>query len=99
MQKKPLPCSYDVLQKIAREYQTPFYLYDAKGIRASCKILYKNFKNLNYKNYFAVKALPNPNILKIVNEEGMGLDCSSMAELLLAEKLSIKGNEITFTSN
>lgn len=80
------------MEKVIEKYPTPFHIYDEKGIRATCR-------NFPFKNYFAVKANPNPYILKIVKEEGMGVDCSSLAELILAEKVGFRGEEIMFTSN
>ena len=78
--------------------KTPFHLYDERAIRNNARRLYKAFSVLhNFKNYFAVKATPNPTILKILKEEGMGADCSSLPELLLAERVGIK--DIMFTSN
>ena len=89
------------LEAIAREYPTPFYLYDEEAIRENSRHIYRTFAGLpaKYKNYYAVKALPNPHILNILAEEGMGFDCSSLAELLLIKRLGISGEEIMFTSN
>ena len=88
------------LEKITAEYPTPFHLYDEKGIRQNIRRLQKAFAwNPGYREYFAVKALPNPAILKIMKEEGCGLDCSSLTELMLAEKCGFSGDEIMFSSN
>jgi len=88
------------LREIIKEYKTPFHLYDEKGIRENVRQLKKAFSwNKGYKEYFAVKANPNPYILQILKEEGCGADCSSFAELVLAEKVGFKKEEIMFTSN
>lgn len=83
-----------------RTYPTPFHIYDERGIRATTKGLINAFSwAKGYTNFYAVKALPNPEILKLLKEEGMGADCSSLAELILAEKTGIIGEQIMFTSN
>lgn len=88
------------LKKIADNYPTPFYLYDEKGIRKNAEQLKKAFSwNPGYREYFAVKALPNPCILKILKEEGCGVDCSSATELMLADAVGFSGQEIMFSSN
>ncbi|MFP4331178.1 MAG: diaminopimelate decarboxylase [Spirochaetaceae bacterium] len=92
---------------MAREHPTPFHIYDEAAIRDNASRLNAAFSWVTYadgspggfKNYFAVKALPNPHIMTILREEGMGMDCSSFTELLLAEKLGIRGEEVMFTSN
>lgn len=100
MTKKTLPFTKTQIEKIILDYPTPFHIYDEKGIRENAQKLYKSFSWVNgFKNYFAVKANPNPHLIKIVKEEGMGVDCSSLTELILAEKLGFKGEEIMFTSN
>ncbi len=105
MTKKTLPFpKYPLIksqtEKILQEYPTPFHIYDEKGIRETAQKLYKAFNWVGgFKNYYAVKALPNPHILKILKVEGMGADCSSLPELILAEKAGIKGEDIMFTSN
>lgn len=100
MNKKTLPFSKKQIEKIIEEYPTPFHIYDEKGIRKTARQFYNSFEWVSgFKNYFAVKALPNPYILKILKEEGMGADCSSLPELLLAEKVGLKGENIMFTSN
>jgi len=79
---------------------TPVYIYDEKGIRETAKQLKKAFSIFpGFKEYFAVKALPNPFILKVLKSEGFGTDCSSLPELMLAEKIGLSGEEIMFTSN
>ena len=88
------------LDKIAETYPTPFHLYDEKGIRENARNLCRAFSwNPGFKEYFAVKATPNPTILKILREEGCGADCSSLTELMLAEKCGFQGSEIMFSSN
>lgn len=101
MNKKTLPFTKSQMQKIIKDYPTPFHIYDEKGIRKTARDFYKAFDWVDggFKNYFAVKALPNPYILKIVKEEGMGVDCSSLAELILSEKVDFKKEDIMFTSN
>lgn len=97
---KKLPFSKKTVQSIIEKYPTPVYIYDEQGIINTCQNLNSTFSWANgFKNYFAVKALPNPEILKLVKSQGMGVDCSSMAELVLAEKAGFRGNQIMFTSN
>ena len=99
MNKVPF-VSKDQLEDICRQYPTPFHLYDEKGIRQTARDLYKAFSwNKGFKEYFAVKATPNPTILKILHEEGCGTDCSSLTELMMSEKCGITGEEIMFSSN
>lgn len=100
MSTKKLPFNKKQIEEIIKKYPTPFYIYDEKGIRENAKRFYKAFSWApNFKNYFAVKACPNPYILKILKEEVMGTDCSSMPELIMAEKVGIKGENIMFSSN
>jgi len=88
------------LEEIIKKYPTPFHLYDEKSIRENARKLYKSFSWVDgFKNYFAVKACPNLTIVDILRQEGCGADCSSLPELLIAEKLGIKGEQIMFTSN
>jgi diaminopimelate decarboxylase len=88
------------LQKIIKEYPTPFHLYDEKGIRENARKLSKAFSwNRGFREYFAVKATPNPAILKILKEEGIGADCSSLTELMLADAVGYSGDDIIFASN
>ena len=88
------------LEDIASQYATPFYLYDEKGIRETARRVNKAFGwNKGFKEYFAVKATPTPGILKILHEEGCGADCSSYTELLMADTVGFKGEEIMFSSN
>jgi len=96
-----LKLSEDIIKKIAFDFGTPYQLYDEKMILENLekflKHMSKNFNN--FRQYFAVKALPNPHILKLLYKNGCFLDCSSLNELKLAETLGIKGEEIMFTSN
>ncbi len=88
------------LQEIVKKYPTPFHLYDEKGIRENARRLNSAFAwNPGFKEYFAVKATPNPAILKILKEEGCGVDCSTLTELMMSEKVGFGGNEIMFSSN
>ncbi|MGI5907990.1 MAG: diaminopimelate decarboxylase, partial [Christensenellales bacterium] len=97
--KRPV-FTLEQLKEIAEEYPTPFHLYDERGIRENARRLHEAFAwNEGFKQYFAVKATPNPDIIRILHEEGCGVDCSSMTELRLAEVLDITGDEIMFSSN
>ena len=88
------------LEDIASRYATPFYLYDEKGIRETARRVNKAFRwNKGFKEYFAVTATPTPGILKILHEEGCGADCYSYTELLMADAVGFKGDEIMFSSN
>ena len=88
------------IQKIAEIYDTPFYLYDEKGIRDNARKVQKAFSwNKGFKEYFAVKACPNPSILKILKEEGCGTDCSSLTELQMSDACGFSGHDIMFSSN
>ena len=87
-------------EKIIQKYPTPFHIYDEKRLRETARNLYKAYEWADdFKNYFAVKTCPNPHILKIFQEEGMGADCSSLPELIMAEKVGITGKNIMFSSN
>lgn len=97
--KKPF-VSLEQLNDIVSDYPTPFHLYDEKGIRENARRLKEAFAwNKGFKEYFAVKATPNPSILRILKEEGFGVDCSTNTELLMSEMSGFKGDEIMFTSN
>ena len=88
------------LEGIARTYPTPFHLYDERGIRTNARAVESAFGwNGGFKEYFAVKATPTPALLKLLREEGCGVDCSSLAELVMAEKCGFSGHEIMFSSN
>ncbi len=98
--QKTLPFDESFVRKLAEEYPTPFYLYDEAGIRSSCRQLNAAFEwSPGFREYFAVKALPNPWILQITKEEGLGADCSSMPELMLSEAAGMTGEHLMFTSN
>lgn len=100
MTTKRLPFSAEQIEHIAEQYPTPFHIYDEKGIRENARKLLRHFSwNEGFKEFFAVKATPNPFILKILKEEGFGADCSSLPELILAKKSGIVGEEIMFSSN
>lgn len=100
MSSKSLPLSDREMIQLANDYPTPFHLYDEGGIRENAQAFKRAFGWVDgFKNYFAVKACPNPSILKIVREEGFGADCSSLPELIMAQQAGFKGEEIMFTSN
>jgi len=100
MAAKTLPFTYDQIVRIVEQYPTPFHIYDEAAIRANARRLKSAFKDVHgFKEFFAVKALPNPFIMKLLKEEGFGTDCSSLPELLLSEKVGITGEEVMFTSN
>ncbi len=87
-------------EEIVKQYPTPFHLYDEAGIRKNARELYQAFSwNKGFKEYFAVKATPNPRILQILKEEGCGTDCSSYTELLMSDACGFSGKEIMFSSN
>ena len=97
--KRPF-VTQEQLEEMTRQYPTPFHLYDEKGIRENARQLKAAFAwNPGFKEYFAVKATPNPAILKILREEGCGADCSSLTELMLADRCGLTGAEIMFSSN
>ena len=100
MSNKTLPLSSEQIKQIASKYGTPFHLYDEAAIRNNAKQLFAAFSWApQFREYFAVKALPNPYIFEILKEEGCGADCSSMAELYLSEAVGLSGEQICFTSN
>ncbi|WP_196593323.1 diaminopimelate decarboxylase family protein [Pectinatus sottacetonis] len=100
MSKKVFPVSQQQLEKIIEKYPTPFHIYDEKAIRLNMRRLFKAFAWApGFREYYAVKALPNPRILQILREEGAGADCSSLPELILSEKAGITGERIMLTSN
>ena len=87
-------------EEIARKYGTPVHIYDEKGIRENARKLYDAFSwNKGFKEFFAVKATPTPAILKLLKEEGCGVDCSSLTELMMSERCGFKGADIMFSSN
>lgn len=98
--KKRLPFSNDVLKELMEQYPTPFYLYDERAIRENVRRFNRAFSILpSFQEYFAVKAAPNPYLMKIFLEEGCGVDCSSLAELVLAEKTGFSGENIYMSAN
>lgn len=99
MKKIPFVTKQQV-EEIVKTYPTPFYLYDEKGIRENAKAVQEAFAwNKGFKEYFAVKACPNPFIMQILHEYGIGCDCSSLTELMLSDAIGIRGNDIMFSSN
>lgn len=97
--KKPF-LTKEQLDNIIENHPTPFHIYDEKGIRENARKLKQAFAwNKGFKEYFAVKATPNPYIMKILMQEGCGFDCSSYTELILTEKVGAKGDDIMFSSN
>lgn len=99
MQKKPF-VTLPQIEEMVKTYPTPFHLYDEKGIRENARRLYQAFSwNKGYKEYFAVKATPNPRLLQILKEEGCGVDCSSLTELMMSEACGFSGTDIMFSSN
>lgn len=100
MNKKKIPLNNVQLESLTERYPTPFYLYDEHAIRENAKKLQQAFSwNKGFKEYYAVKAAPNPYLLKILHAEGLGADCSSYPEMLLCDKVGLKGDDIIFTSN
>ena len=88
------------IKEAVKKFPTPFHIYDEKGIRENARRVKRAFSwNRGFKEYFAVKATPNPYILQILKEEGCGTDCSSLTELMLSEACGITGEEIMFSSN
>jgi diaminopimelate decarboxylase len=100
MTDKTLPFTREQIERIVKEYPTPFHIYDEKGMRANARRLVKAFSWApGFKEYYAVKACPNPFIMKVLKQEGFGSDCSSLAELVLSERTGITGENIFFSSN
>jgi len=100
MSERFFPLALADLEGLAAKYPTPFYLYDERGIREHARRFLKAFSRFpGFKEFFAVKACPNPYILKILASEGIGADCSSLPELILAERAGILGEDIMFSSN
>ena len=99
MKKEPF-VTLEQLKEIIKTYPTPFYLYDEKGIRENARALKEAFAwNPGYKEYFAVKATPNPYLIEILKDYGCGCDCSSMTELMLSDAIGVRGEDIMFSSN
>ncbi|MBI2657388.1 diaminopimelate decarboxylase [Candidatus Woesearchaeota archaeon] len=100
MAQKTLPFAKQKISDIIKKYPTPFHIYDEKAIRQNARSFLKSFGMLEgFRQFFAVKANPNPYIIKILKQEGMGVDCSSLPELEIAERLGFKGEDIMFSSN
>jgi len=100
MPEKISPLGKEQLEALTKRFPTPFHIYDEKGIRENARRLKAAFAwNPGFKEYFAVKAAPNPYLMKILKAEGFGSDCSSYPELLLSESVGVVGEDIIFTSN
>jgi len=100
MAEKKLPFTKEQLEAIIEKHPTPFHIYDEKGIRENARRFIKAFSwNEGFKEYYAIKAAPNPYLMKILRDEGFGIDCSSVAELELAKRVGMSGDEIMLTSN
>lgn len=100
MAAKHLPFSKEQIEKIIENHPTPFHIYDEKAIRKNVQYFKKAFSwNDGFKEYYAIKAAPNPYLMKVLREEGCGIDCSSIAELELAKRVGMGGDEIMLTSN
>lgn len=99
MKKEPF-VTKEMIEEIAKDYPTPFHIYDEKGIRKNAQAVKEAFSwNPGFKEYFAVKATPNPYLMQILKEYGCGCDCSSMTELMLSAAVGITGEDIMFSSN
>ena len=99
MRKTPF-VTLEKAKEIAAQIPTPYHLYDEAGIRANARALKAAFSwNKGFREYFAVKATPNPYIIQILKEEGCGCDCASYTELLLAEAVGVTGHDVMFSSN
>lgn len=97
---KSLPFDKEKIESIIERFPTPFHIYDEAALRARVRELQAAFAwNEGYREYYAVKACPNPVLLSILMEEGCGLDCSSYTELMLAKAVGAKGTDIMFSSN
>jgi diaminopimelate decarboxylase len=100
MTTKNIPFSKEQLEKIIETNPTPFHIYDEKAMRENARRFVKAFSwNEGFKEYYAIKSAPNPYLMKILREEGFGIDCSSITELELAKRLGMSGDEIMLTSN
>lgn len=97
---KPLPFAAEAIARVADDYPTPFYLYDEASIRGNARRLRAAFAwSPGFREYFAVKATPNPHIMRLLADEGCGADCSSLPELMLAERVGLSGERVLMTSN
>lgn len=100
MAEKSLPFSKEQLEKIIENHPTPFHIYDEKAMRENANYFKNAFSwNEGFKEFYAIKSAPNPYLMKILREEGFGIDCSSIAELELAKRIGMSGDEIILTSN
>ncbi|MDD5344080.1 MAG: hypothetical protein PHW12_06635, partial [Smithella sp.] len=100
MPQNILPFTKTQIEKIIKKYPTPFHIYDEKAIRENARDFRNSFSwNEGFKEFFAIKAAPNPYLMKILHKEGYGADCSSLAELIMAQKTGVTGEEIMFSSN
>ena len=100
MVSKDLPFTKERILEIIKKYPTPFHIYDEKAILENARKMKAAFGKVpGFKEFFAIKALPNPFILKLLKKEGFGMDCSSLPELILAEKVGLIGEDIMFSSN
>lgn len=100
MSDKTLPFSKSDIEKIIENHPSPFHIYDEKAIRENARYFKNAFAwNDGFKEFYAIKAAPNPYLMKILREEGFGIDCSSIAELELAKRVGMSGEEIMLTSN
>jgi len=100
MSEKICPLNREQLEELTQKFPTPFHLYDEAAIRANARALKDAFAwNPGFKEYFAVKAAPNPYLMKILKAEGFGADCSSFPELMLAEEIGLSGEEIILSAN
>ena len=100
MSSKHFPFTRQQLSEIVERFPTPFYLYDEGAIRANAKRIARAFSVFpGFKEHFAVKALPNPFVLKVLADEGLGADCASLPELVLARRAGMSGEDVMFTSN
>ena len=99
MSKLPFVTKEQV-EEIVKTYPTPFHIYDERGLRQNAQAVQEAFAwNKGFKEYFAVKACPNPFLMQILHEYGAGCDCSSLTELMLSDALGINGDDIMFSSN
>lgn len=99
MEKKAF-VTKELVEEIARKYPTPFHIYDERGIRENARALKEAFSwNPGFKEYFAVKATPNPFLMEILRDYGCGSDCSSLTELMLSHAMGMEGEDIMFSSN
>lgn len=100
MTGKRFPLTAEQVEALTRRFPTPFHLYDERGIREQTRQLYRAFAwNDGFREYFAVKATPNPFLLVVLQAEGCGADCSSLTELMLASRVGMRGEDLMFTSN